>query len=49
MRLVTLRPSLWGWVYGWYTTLMIRHRNPKLYKLLTEWTDSDLFEVEEPK
>jgi hypothetical protein len=45
----TLLRDLKEWTEGWYHTLYLKYRKPKLYKLLTDWTDDDLFEVEEPK
>jgi hypothetical protein len=41
--------NLKEWVEAWYHTLRIKFFEPELYKLLSTWSDSDLFEVEEPK
>jgi hypothetical protein len=34
---------------GWFLTLEIRLLNPELYKILRDWTDTDLIEVGEPE
>ena len=41
--------NLKEWAEAWYHTLRIKFFEPELYKLLSTWSDSDLFEVEEPK
>lgn len=39
-----------GWIWGWYTTLKIRFRNPELYRLLvSEFNPDDYVEVTRPE
>lgn len=42
--------TITDWVWGWYTTLKIRYRNPELYKVLTEEFSPDNYvEVRRPE
>jgi hypothetical protein len=39
-----VRSAVANWLSGWYETLMIKYRSPKLYRLIKDFTDDDFWE-----